>query len=302
MQARTFNERQDVAARYYSPGDSENYVTPSSLKRLGRKKQVEYMVHWFRGMFEDPQNEMPYADKEDPGDSPYRYPWGGPYDADEQLQDEFSDMVPFEVIQEAVQEVQSDGTLEWAPGPNHHDQIATREGAMAEHYNELPPPALEDIQRRIENGVVPSFGDPFEREEREALRRELEELRALVAQEPPLHGGIGHNQPPEQLALTVELKIEATDAIDQMDAELAKQKPDVEVVVEAAGRLQKILSWIGNKLDKSVDSFMAALGSAGGVAVVGGATAQLAGVPVGEKIGQVVGTALQWLNTVTLPF
>lgn len=291
-----------MAAHYYSPDDPENYITPSRLKRLGRKKQVEYMVHWFRGMFEDPQNEMPYADKEDPGDSPYRYPWGGPYDANEQLQDEFSGIVPFEVIQEAVQEVQSDGTLEWAPGPNHPDQIAAREEAMAEHYSELPPPALEDIQRRIENGVVPSFGNPFEREEREALRRELAELRAFLAQDPPPYGGIGHNQPPEQLALTVELKIEATDAIDQMDAELAKEMPDVEVVVEAAGRLQKVLSWIGKKLDKSVDSFMAAIGSAGGVAVGGGVTAQLAGVPVVEKIGQVVGTALQWLNTVTLPF
>ncbi|MCF7702516.1 hypothetical protein GLR48_25420 [Loktanella sp. M215] len=124
-------------------------------------------------MFEDPQNEMPYADKEDPGDSPYRYPWGGPYDADEQLQDEFSDIVPFEVIQEAVLEVQSDGTIEWAPGPNHPDQIAARDGAMAEHYNEPPSPALEDIQRRIENGVVPAFGDPFEHEERVALRRKL---------------------------------------------------------------------------------------------------------------------------------
>ncbi|WP_237067107.1 hypothetical protein [Loktanella sp. M215] len=162
-----------MAARYYSPDDPENYVTSSRLKRFARTKQIEYMVHWFRGMFEDPQNEMPYADKEDPGDSPYRYPWGGPYDADEQLQDEFSDIVPFEVIQEAVLEVQSDGTIEWAPGPNHPDQIAARDGAMAEHYNEPPSPALEDIQRRIENGVVPAFGDPFEHEERVALRRKL---------------------------------------------------------------------------------------------------------------------------------
>jgi len=56
-----------VVARYYSPDDFETYVTPSRLKRLGRHKQVAYMVHWFNGMFEDPQNETPYAtDKESP--------------------------------------------------------------------------------------------------------------------------------------------------------------------------------------------------------------------------------------------
>lgn len=291
-----------MAARYHSPDDPESYVTPSRLKRLGRKKQVEYMVHWFRGMFEDPQHEMPYADKEDPGDSPYRYPLGGPYDADAQLQGEFSGTVPFEVIQEAVQEVQSDGTLEWAPGTNHPDQIAAREEAMADHYDELSSPTLEEIQQRLENGVIPSFGDPLEREGRDALSRELTELRTLLSQDPPQHGGIGHNQPPEHLVLTVELKIEATDAINQMDADLKKENPDLGAVVAATGRLQKVLSWIGKKLDKSVDSFMGAIGSAGGVAVVGGLTAQLAGVPVGEKIGQVVGKALEWLNTVTLTF
>ena len=81
---------------------------------------------------------------------------------------------------------------------------------------------------------------------------------------------------------------------------LAKEKPDV--VVEWAGRLERVMSWIGRKLDKSVDSFMGAIGAAGGVAVVGGVSAQLAEVPVGEKISQVMGATLEWLHTVTLPF
>lgn len=254
------------------------------------------MVHWFRGMFEDPQNEMPYADKEDPGDSPYRYPWGGPYDANEQLQDEFSDTVSFEFIQEAVQEVQSDGTLEWAPGPNHPDQIAARE--EEHHFDDLEPPyraprtpSLDEIQQRLENGVVPSFGDPLEREEREALRRELAELRTLLAQDPPSHGGIGHNQPPEHLALTVELKIEATAAIDLMDAELMKDAPDLGVFTKAIQILKKIA--VG-AVALTVGGFMAAAGTDLYAKVTDGT--------VQAKIINVTNKALDWLNTVTLPF
>ncbi|WP_226562509.1 hypothetical protein [Salipiger thiooxidans] len=287
-----------MAARYYSPDDPESYVTPSRLKRLGRKKQVEHMVHWFHGMFEDPQNEMPYADKEDPGDSPYRYPWGGPYDANEQLQDEFSDVVPFDVIQEAVQEVQSDGTLEWAPGPRHPDQIAANEDAMAERYEAPPPPTLEDIQARLESGVRPSFGDDFERQERAALRHELAELRGLLAAELSQHGGMGHNHPPDHLSLTPELNSEATDAIDKMDAELAKDAPDIAVVAESAGTLKKVLGWIAGKLDKSVDGFMTTIGTAAAGAVV----AELAGFPVAERLGSVYHATLTWLDSVTLPF
>ncbi|MFV0335078.1 MAG: hypothetical protein ACK5JR_13535 [Tropicimonas sp.] len=284
-----------MAARYYSPDDPESYLTPSRLKRLGRDKQAEYMVHWFNGLFWDPANDTPYNSRE----GGYQYIWGGPYNANDELREEFEGVASEEAIEAAIEEVESDGIYDWAPTSAHPDRKAGEEEAMADHYGS--PPTLEDIRRRVENGVVPSFGDPLERQEREALRRELAELRALLAQDPPQHGGIGHNQPPQHLALTVELKIEATDVIDQMDAELIKGTPDVAAVVESAGRLQKILSWIGKKLDKSVDGFMGAIGTAGGVAVVGGVSAQLAGVPVGEKIAQVINSSLEWLNTVTLP-
>ena len=38
--------------RYYSPTDPESYVTPDRFQRMGKEKQVDYMVDWFRGMFE----------------------------------------------------------------------------------------------------------------------------------------------------------------------------------------------------------------------------------------------------------
>jgi hypothetical protein len=71
--------------RYYSEDDIERGITPSELKRAGRERQKEYMHHWFHRNFEDPVQETPYNSQE----GGYLYIWGGPYDAREQLYDEF---------------------------------------------------------------------------------------------------------------------------------------------------------------------------------------------------------------------
>lgn len=283
-----------MAARYYSPGDPESYITPSTLKRLSRAKQIEFMVHWFNGLFWDPANDTPH----DSGEGGYQYIWGGPYDAHEELGDQFGGVVSDEVIEAAVEEVQSDGILDWAPTSQHPAKKAADEEAMAEHYDEPPSPSLDDIRGRLNNGVVPSFGDAYERQEREALRSDIAELREMLAQAIPQHGGMGHNHPPDDTALSVEITVNVTTALDEMDEELAKPEPDVSAVVESAGKLEIALAWIAKKLDKTVDSFMNAIGTAAGVAV----GAQLAGVPVAEKVGQVLNASVQWLDNVTLPF
>jgi hypothetical protein len=52
----------------------------------------------------------------------YLYIWGGPYDAHEQLFDEFGSLVPEQRIQEIANEiVGEDGISDWAPGPDHPD-------------------------------------------------------------------------------------------------------------------------------------------------------------------------------------
>lgn len=286
----------NLSARYYSPDDPEAYLTPSQLKRLGRKKQVRYLVHWFHGMFEDPQNETPYAiDKESPYN--YEYIWGGPFDARDELGDEFSGIVSEDVIEEAIGEVESEGTVEWAPGPNHPEKRRLHEEAMAESYDP-PHPRLDDIRQRLDGTLASRFGDPFELEQRVSLRAEIAELRSLLREQNLAHGRIGHNGPPEHLALSVEEAQEVSAAVDQIDMELAKELPDLQVVAKSAGRLEVLIGWIGRKLDKSVDGFMTSIGAAGGVAVV----ASMAGIPILEKIGQVFNSIVRWLDSVTLPF
>ena len=71
---------------------------------------VEAMVEWFHSNFDDPAMETPYESAE----GGYYYVWGGPYDAREKLWDAFPDASD-ELIDRAVDEIQSDGLFDWAP-------------------------------------------------------------------------------------------------------------------------------------------------------------------------------------------
>ena len=283
------------AERYFAPDNSEHSITAESLKRLGRKTQVAYLVHWFRGMFEDPANETPYEKRE----GGYQFVRGGPYEAWDEFHGEFGGIVSEEVIDAAVSEVERTGTMYWAPGPNHPNQQDRMEEAMANDH-EPPPTTLEDIRDRLAGGVTPRFGDSLEAGCRASLRNEIARLRDLMERDAPVHGGIGHNHPPEHLALSVELTVEVKQTIEEIDAEVAKPAPNVEAVVESTSRLKKVLAWMGDKLDKSVDAFLTKYWSTLGIAAALGTGVALS--PVGEWVGRVYNAALEWLDTVTLPF
>jgi hypothetical protein len=181
--------------RYYSDDDIERGITPSELKRASRERQKVYMRHWFHRNFEDPSNETPRDDGE------FIYIWGGPYNAHEQLFDEFSSLVPEDRIQEVADEiVNQDGIYDWAPGPDHPSAREREEEWYREQEGKeespVPPDSLEQIIDRLQSGVRPTYGDGYEQEQR---RRAIERLNALgsaLAAMTPPHGGIGHNRPP----------------------------------------------------------------------------------------------------------
>lgn len=58
---------------------------------------------WFFSNFEDPVNNCPYES----GEGGYQYIWGGPYDAREEIEAEFGEVVPQAVIDEVVDELES---------------------------------------------------------------------------------------------------------------------------------------------------------------------------------------------------
>ncbi len=83
--------------------------TEDEIAQLKQAK-VEELVEWFHARYEHPDNETPYEGRE----GGYIWVDGGPYDAREVLSDNF-DEVDEEIIEAAVEKVESIGISEWAP-------------------------------------------------------------------------------------------------------------------------------------------------------------------------------------------
>jgi hypothetical protein len=66
------------------------------------------MEAWFREYYEDPANETPRDDGE------FVYPWGGPYDAFDELYSEFGGLVPGDRVQELAEKLTKE-CIDWAP-------------------------------------------------------------------------------------------------------------------------------------------------------------------------------------------
>jgi hypothetical protein len=81
------------------------------LERADPELRHAAMRAWFLSRYWDPANETPYNGRE----GGYQYIHGGPYDADEELSGRFGHLFEDDEIREVVDNVESDGILEWAP-------------------------------------------------------------------------------------------------------------------------------------------------------------------------------------------
>lgn len=93
----------------------ETYASEERIENTS----VEGMVRWFHNLYEDPQNETPYDNEK----GRYHYVNGGPFDAEVVLQEKFGNIVSDHIIEQAVSEIESSGTIEWAPSPSHPEQL-----------------------------------------------------------------------------------------------------------------------------------------------------------------------------------
>lgn len=98
------SEAGDVDDPKFDPNDNW-------LKTAERSLQIEAMRQWFYCRYMDPAHETPY----DSSEGGYQFIYGGPYDPNEEIQERFSEIVPYDVMEELIHDLYLDVGHEWAP-------------------------------------------------------------------------------------------------------------------------------------------------------------------------------------------
>ena len=97
---------------YWHPGH-DSPIPADYLHKSEREFQKDVMREWFFQYYEDPVELLPHESSE----GGYLYIWGGPYDAREVLLGEFYELVPEEVIDELVDELERQ-SVDWSGKPS----------------------------------------------------------------------------------------------------------------------------------------------------------------------------------------
>lgn len=267
---------------YYIDGER---FTPSEFRRLSRARKVEAMIRWFHENYEDPAVRTPYESRE----GGYQWIWGGPYDAREEIGDEFSDVADESVIEQAVDDVTRDG-FDWAPKERREDYDQEEEPDDGTYSLDAPFPDISNVDGDEEDTnqspALPS-GQAYLTDENggiltdehgrglivnvptsdETLRREiLSRLDNLEVALQTYHENLparNHNHPPElvepdplppqELRIVVQVARELREEAQQPQPDPVKLEVHASALRKAAG---SILSWIGRKVDTGIDGII----------------------------------------------
>ncbi|MDX8326726.1 hypothetical protein [Agrobacterium tumefaciens] len=194
----------DGGERSYNLDDQQ--YSPATFQVLRPARRIEAMVQWFHENYEDPAIRTPYESAE----GGYQWIWGGPYDAREEIGDQFSDIADEAEIDAAVDEVEKDGLVEWVPkeSPDDYDE-RDEEGDFTPPPNSLAGIVGSNFKSSNFSNLTFGAGVPARTrvpdEDVEALRVEmrgwLDSLEALIRQQMSIAPNRGHNRPPELLEI-----------------------------------------------------------------------------------------------------
>lgn len=253
--------------RHYTDEDHRD-ITREEFAKLAGDEQVEYMVEWFHRYYEDPVHEMPYESRE----GGYQYIYGGPYDAESELYKEFGTAARGEALARAVDTIQEDGTLDWAPTSRHPN----RTNDDSEHLVFLED-RLSAITAALEGGTSPTFGSVEELAGRAEVAQAIERVEPKLSAPDAVYGGIGHNNPPTDERFTQDDLRTIRVSINIVKREIALQQPDALEVAKASGAVHKIVRRLGEYADMAGAEFFKG-----------------AGKTAGEEFGKGAGKALRW--------
>ncbi len=116
-----------------------------------RQDRIDGMVEWFKENFEDPAESVTYVSSE----GGYQWQNDGPCDAREELENKFPDEHE-EFIESAVEEIESDGTVDWTP--IQHPRDSDTKDMFPERYLKDIEDALNTL---INNAPKPKTAPDF---------------------------------------------------------------------------------------------------------------------------------------------
>lgn len=139
---------QELESQFSMPDGKE--ISASGLRQTNRETQIDVMRHWFLQRYEDPVQNTPYISAE----GGYQYIWGGPYDPNEELENEFSGIVPDDVIEELADEL-ADISAEWAgiPAPSDFDEYFFESITESPTHREVFERSIHTVERLLETTV-----------------------------------------------------------------------------------------------------------------------------------------------------
>jgi hypothetical protein len=147
----------DKESKYLDP-ETGHDVTATGLRSFSPDDQKRIIKHWFLERYDNPAENTPYESAE----GGYIYIWGGPHDADQVLQEEFTDGFSEEFLGEIANELEEEyGTNEWASIPGREDfdldyrvsdyyprfeaSVATVRRLLSENVNANDQPAFQAL-------------------------------------------------------------------------------------------------------------------------------------------------------------
>jgi hypothetical protein len=261
----------------YTPSEDSGLRPESPLPDvtgLNFEDAVEAIVDWFSFNYVDPVHYVSYNTRE----GGYQYVYG-PYNASEIINNNFYDDVPENVVEAAIDRIQSEG-FDWVPSEDRLSPEEEDDGPSEEELESAPATIHEKMLRQADEA-----------------QKLLQSIRDELA-------GIGHNNPPSPIG-DQPLSNKDLNEIDQL-IELLKSEPPSTViksqeVSKAPSRLRTFALAIGAYIAGKADTFVdAAVKNAGN---------QFGrdGLPelwqrFGEILGSLADTATAWLHIVLSVF
>ena len=142
--------------RQYFTFESHEPISPEALKEKDKETQIEVMKQWFSRSYENPAENTPFESKE----GGYIYIWGGPYNAKEELTEEFYGIIPEDVINELADELEWECS-EWSGIPTedrydkyYYDVISANtasHGTLTEALTNIRMLAETDLSENLNN-------------------------------------------------------------------------------------------------------------------------------------------------------